>query len=88
MAGTGFAERPAAFRLRFGASPSGKAVDFDSTIRRFESSRPSQFEFLSLNLREYFAQVTTFQKVVTCKVLCAFFFHLQKRDAGKLFHVL
>src|SRR5258708_16568900 len=25
-----------------GASPSGKAVDFDSTIRRFESSRPSQ----------------------------------------------
>ena len=24
-----------------GASPSGKAVDFDSTIRRFESSRPS-----------------------------------------------
>ena len=26
----------------FGASPSGKAVDFDSTIRRFESSRPSQ----------------------------------------------
>ena len=30
-----------------GASPSGKAVDFDSTMRRFESSRPSQqhFEF-------------------------------------------
>jgi hypothetical protein len=25
-----------------GASPSGKAVDFDSTMRRFESSRPSQ----------------------------------------------
>lgn len=24
-----------------GASPSGKAVDFDSTMRRFESSRPS-----------------------------------------------
>jgi hypothetical protein len=32
-----------AFRLSaVGASPSGKAVDFDSTIRRFESSRPSQ----------------------------------------------
>jgi hypothetical protein len=26
----------------FGASPSGKAADFDSAIRRFESSRPSQ----------------------------------------------
>ena len=26
---------------RVGASPSGKAVDFDSTMRRFESSRPS-----------------------------------------------
>lgn len=25
-----------------GASPSGKAADFDSAIRRFESSRPSQ----------------------------------------------
>ena len=25
-----------------GASPSGKAVDFDSTMRRFEPSRPSQ----------------------------------------------
>jgi hypothetical protein len=25
-----------------GASPSGKAVDFDSTIPRFESWRPSQ----------------------------------------------
>ena len=30
-----------------GASPSGKAVDFDSTIRRFESSRPSQAVRLS-----------------------------------------
>ena len=29
-----------------GASPSGKAADFDSAIRRFESSRPSQ-TFLS-----------------------------------------
>jgi hypothetical protein len=28
-------------RVRFGASPSGKAADFDSAIRRFESSRPS-----------------------------------------------
>ena len=27
---------------RFGASPSGKAADFDSAMRRFESSRPSQ----------------------------------------------
>jgi hypothetical protein len=26
----------------FGASPSGKAADFDSAMRRFESSRPSQ----------------------------------------------
>ncbi len=25
-----------------GASPSGKAADFDSAMRRFESSRPSQ----------------------------------------------
>src|SRR5580692_12380311 len=34
---------PAAFpNSSIGASPSGKAVDFDSTIRRFESSRPSQ----------------------------------------------
>ncbi len=33
---------PAAFQPAIGASPSGKAVDFDSTIRRFESSRPSQ----------------------------------------------
>ena len=29
---------------RDGASPSGKAVDFDSTMRRFESSRPSHFQ--------------------------------------------
>jgi hypothetical protein len=29
----------------FGASPSGKAADFDSAIRRFESSRPSQQVF-------------------------------------------
>ena len=29
-------------RQSIGASPSGKAVDFDSTMRRFESSRPSQ----------------------------------------------
>ena len=28
---------------RVGASPSGKAPDFDSGIRRFESSRPSHF---------------------------------------------
>src|SRR3954452_11149652 len=31
---------------RVGASPSGKAADFDSAIRRFESSRPSQTFFL------------------------------------------
>ena len=30
------------FLRRIGASPSGKAPDFDSGIRRFESSRPSQ----------------------------------------------
>jgi hypothetical protein len=39
-----------------GASPSGKAVDFDSTMRRFESSRPSQpvrrLEKMSLVLAE------------------------------------
>ena len=31
------------FLFRIGASPSGKARDFDSLIRWFESSRPSQF---------------------------------------------
>lgn len=31
--------------VRVGASPSGKAPDFDSGIRRFESCRPSQFLF-------------------------------------------
>jgi hypothetical protein len=30
------------FQRSIGASPSGKAADFDSAIRRFESSRPSQ----------------------------------------------
>src|SRR5271165_3050779 len=34
--------RPAWSARRIGASPSGKAADFDSAIRRFESSRPSQ----------------------------------------------
>ena len=34
--------RPPLSRQSIGASPSGKAVDFDSTMRRFESSRPSQ----------------------------------------------
>jgi hypothetical protein len=33
---------PPLSRQLIGASPSGKAVDFDSTMRRFESSRPSQ----------------------------------------------
>lgn len=34
-----------------GASPSGKAADFDSAMRRFESSRPSQAGGLSVNFR-------------------------------------
>jgi hypothetical protein len=34
----------------FGASPSGKAADFDSAIRRFESSRHSQPYNLSLSM--------------------------------------
>jgi hypothetical protein len=35
-----------------GASPSGKAADFDSAMRRFESSRPSQcFQLLRLSPR-------------------------------------
>ena len=33
---------------RFGASPSGKAADFDSAIRRFDPSRPSQSLWLKL----------------------------------------
>ena len=33
---------PLSAKPSVGASPSGKAVDFDSTMRRFESSRPSQ----------------------------------------------
>ena len=33
----------ASFASRIGASPSGKAADFDSAMRRFESSRPSHF---------------------------------------------
>ena len=44
--------RPPAVRPRknsiVGASPSGKAVGSDPTIRRFESSRPSQPIFLAL----------------------------------------
>ncbi len=32
-----------------GASPSGKAADFDSAIRRFESSRPNQSYFAALS---------------------------------------
>ena len=35
-----YGPRPPVLR-RVGASPSGKAADFDSAIRRFESSRPS-----------------------------------------------
>jgi hypothetical protein len=34
-------------RPQIGASPSGKAPDFDSGMRRFESSRPSQLAFVS-----------------------------------------
>ncbi len=37
-----FPPGPCRRRRRIGASPSGKATDFDSVIRRFESSRPSQ----------------------------------------------
>ena len=35
-------ERAVRRRRGIGASPSGKAADFDSAMRRFESSRPSQ----------------------------------------------
>ena len=34
--------RPKIFTLLVGVSPSGKARDFDSRIRRFESCHPSQ----------------------------------------------
>ena len=34
----------------FGASPSGKALDFDSSIRRFDPFRPSQFSATAQNL--------------------------------------
>jgi hypothetical protein len=38
----GYAEPPTAlFGRRIGASPSGKALDFDSSIRRFDPFRPS-----------------------------------------------
>ena len=36
------------YKPNFGASPSGKAADFDSAIRRFESFRPSNTKNLSL----------------------------------------
>src|SRR4051794_10148790 len=32
-----------------GASPSGKAADFESAIRRFESFRPNQFTFVAVS---------------------------------------
>ena len=38
--GSGLSRSPLSFHI--GASPSGKARDFDSLIRWFESSRPSQ----------------------------------------------
>src|SRR5579885_461667 len=38
--------RPVRTLGAIGASPSGKAADFDSAIRRFESSRPSQVKAL------------------------------------------
>ena len=41
--GSGLPRSPAFFPI--GASPSGKARDFDSLIRWFESSRPSHFPF-------------------------------------------
>ncbi len=37
-------------RAGFGASPSGKAADFDSAMRRFESSRPSHINQLVMRL--------------------------------------
>jgi hypothetical protein len=43
--------RPPLSRQSIGASPSGKAVDFDSTMRRFESSRPSQQSNNSLKFK-------------------------------------
>ena len=39
--GSGLPRSPISFHI--GASPSGKARDFDSLIRWFESSRPSHF---------------------------------------------
>ena len=33
--------------LTFGASPSGKATDFDSVIRRFDPSRPNHYQVRS-----------------------------------------
>ena len=36
-----------------GASPSGKAADFDSAMRRFESSRPSQLSYCSYKLSSF-----------------------------------
>ena len=35
------------YKKRHWASPSGKAPDFDSAMRRFESSRPSQISLLA-----------------------------------------
>ena len=35
-------DHPTYFRLNDGVSPSGKALDSDSNIRRFESYHPSQ----------------------------------------------
>ena len=46
-----------------GASPSGKARDFDSRIRRFESYRPSQFLFWSDPLAQSVEHLTFNQGV-------------------------
>ena len=37
-------------RIRVGASTSGKSLDFDSSIRRFESYRPSHSFLLCLRV--------------------------------------
>ena len=39
--------KSACFQMFIGVSPSGKARDFDSRIRRFKSCHPSQFWSIS-----------------------------------------
>jgi hypothetical protein len=49
---------------RFGASPSGKAADFDSAIRRFDPSRPSQLFALLKNQRNTALFIVEILKIV------------------------